>query len=412
MCDYQKKRMVRFICINTIRRVVRQPKKAFLLIIVTALLCGMIGYLTNMGKTYKDVVENTRIVSNFIGGLDIKMVPKILETGYISDYYYNAQMQAAVDYQNTVIYVTNDIVRLTGENISVVYEDGWDETVFSCFSRSLIVGEEWLNEHSMSLGQQVSVLSNVAYIYSSLSAVDRYRILHPEDSSSTDEEILAMTQTQEDIRRSLASKEISFTIVGYMKTDSGEFSMAVFAPGCAELAEIAEGGTLPVETAEFTLSDNTRANEYREEGKRIAGGTETSGVVFSMNTEKLEGVQRSLHLIRELYPAAVLVTLLIGAFICALVTLQKTREAAIMRIQGTSGVRTGLVLTMEHAVPSLIGELAGLAGVMIIRQESWHVTGAYIVFLFLYLLIVTGTTAFTTIIVMHKKVLNLLQTED
>jgi ABC-type antimicrobial peptide transport system permease subunit len=61
-----------------------------------------------------------------------------------------------------------------------------------------------------------------------------------------------------------------------------------------------------------------------------------------------------------LYPVVIGVSVLIGAGLCFLLLLQATREAAILRVLGTTKMSVRLALIIEPLVLSILGGLLGL----------------------------------------------------
>lgn len=71
-------------------------------------------------------------------------------------------------------------------------------------------------------------------------------------------------------------------------------------------------------------------------------------------------LEKNLSLFRLLYPVMLAVSVLIGASLCFLLLLQSAREAAILRVLGTTGAAVRLAFIMELLFLSVLGLVAGL----------------------------------------------------
>ena len=72
-------------------------------------------------------------------------------------------------------------------------------------------------------------------------------------------------------------------------------------------------------------------------------------------------MEKNLQLMEVLYPATILLSVLIAAGLAALLMLQSAKEAAIMRALGANKAKVKLVLCFEQALLCLIGILLGAA---------------------------------------------------
>ena len=71
-------------------------------------------------------------------------------------------------------------------------------------------------------------------------------------------------------------------------------------------------------------------------------------------------LDKNISLLEVLYPVLIAVSVLIGAGLCFLLLLQATREAAIMRVLGTTRKAVRLALILEPLILSIIGVIIGL----------------------------------------------------
>ncbi len=71
-------------------------------------------------------------------------------------------------------------------------------------------------------------------------------------------------------------------------------------------------------------------------------------------------LEKNLSLLQVLYPVVIGVSVLIGAGLCFLLLLQATREAAILRVLGTTRTAVRLALIIEPLILSILGVMLGL----------------------------------------------------
>jgi ABC-type antimicrobial peptide transport system permease subunit len=124
-------------------------------------------------------------------------------------------------------------------------------------------------------------------------------------------------------------------------------------------------------------------------------------------------LEKNLSLLVVLYPVVIAVSVLIGAGLCFLLLLQATREAAIMRVLGTTRAAVRLALIIEPLILSISGVMLGLG----ISRLLWMtadlapvvplLTGAG-----LYLAGVLAGSVTGAISVTNKKPIELLQVKE
>ena len=237
--------------------------------------------------------------------------------------------------------------------------------------------------------------------------IERYREEHPEAVIS-DGEILALCA--EDIADIYGRESYECTVIAVFAINDEEYDgfddNTVFTPG-SNVYDADFGLLTTLDIAEATVADNNLVDEYREFGHELAGGSVTEGVMFVMDTSKLENLRNTLRLVEMLYPIAVVVTLVIGAFLCGLIIVQTSKDIAIMRVLGTSKAKTRTILVLEQMILCIIGIIIS-GGVLYIRgafmQMLW-VFGAYA-------LVILLASIIASVAASRKNVLELLQTKE
>jgi ABC-type antimicrobial peptide transport system permease subunit len=124
-------------------------------------------------------------------------------------------------------------------------------------------------------------------------------------------------------------------------------------------------------------------------------------------------LEKNITLLEVLYPVVIGVSVLVGAGLCFLMLLQATREAAILRILGTTRRSVRLALFSEPVILSMIGVIISLG----ITSFLWTTTGqvpigSLLTSAGLYLLGTLIGSISGAIMVTNKKPLELLQVKE
>jgi ABC-type antimicrobial peptide transport system permease subunit len=124
-------------------------------------------------------------------------------------------------------------------------------------------------------------------------------------------------------------------------------------------------------------------------------------------------LDKNLSLLKVLYPVVIGVSVLIGAGLCFLLLLQATREAAILRVLGTTRSAVRLALIIEPLVLSILGVMLGLGISRLLWMSSDLVSAVpLLVSAGLYLAGVLAGSVTGAISVTNKKPIELLQVKE
>lgn len=173
--------------------------------------------------------------------------------------------------------------------------------------------------------------------------------------------------------------------------------------------------------AHFSLDPkkNRELPQFRSDMEEVikAPGAGTQDLHFVIWDEQLRFVvaplEKNLSLLKALYPVVIAVSVLIGAGLCFLLLLQTTKDAAILRVLGTTRSALRLALVSEPFFLSIIGVVIGLAISRFLWMASGLVpVGALLSGAGLYLAgALTGSVA-GALAVTNKKPIELLQVEE
>ena len=118
-----------------------------------------------------------------------------------------------------------------------------------------------------------------------------------------------------------------------------------------------------------------------------------------------------------MYPVVLALSLLVAAGIAVLFVMTSAKEAAIMRVLGTSRLRSRVMLALQTAFTSAAGLLAGLTGVLAYTGRTRPellagLVGASALCAVLYLLAAIIGAAVSSTVVTSKNPLELLQVRE
>ena len=189
----------------------------------------------------------------------------------------------------------------------------------------------------------------------------------------------------------------------------------------ASALKLREGNSLLYSVAEFVI-DTTRNRELPEFRARMETFFARGNVgIVDLEllfwdgelTQVVEPLEKNLLLMSILYPVTVAVSTLIAAGLAALLLFQAAREAAIMRVLGTTKSRARVMLCGEQLSLCLMGLLLGLAMLVVLRQDASAVlAGPALVCAGLYLAGAFFGAVFSAISVTNRMPLELLQVKE
>ena len=181
------------------------------------------------------------------------------------------------------------------------------------------------------------------------------------------------------------------------------------------------GSHIKYTVAHFVLdpAKNRELTQFRLEMEKVmqASGAGTGDLRFMIWDEELRVVvgqlDKNMSLLQVLYPVVMAVSVLIGAGLCFLLLLQATREAAIMRVLGTTRTTVRVALISEPLIISIVGVIIGLGIAWIGWRPSSTVTlSPLLISAVLYLAGVLAGLVLGAISVTNKKPIELLQVKE
>lgn len=173
--------------------------------------------------------------------------------------------------------------------------------------------------------------------------------------------------------------------------------------------------------AHFVLdpAKNRELSQVSAELEKVikAPGAGTQDLRFMVWDEQLRIVvsqlEKNLSILKVLYPVIMAVSALIAAGLCFLLLLQKSREAAILRVLGTTRTAVRLALIAEPFCLSILGVIVGLGLSALLWLSSGSVPlGSLLTSVGLYLVGALAGLVSAAVLVTHKQPLELLQVKE
>ncbi|MBQ8830277.1 MAG: ABC transporter permease [Oscillospiraceae bacterium] len=408
-------RSFKFISRYVLRHIRRSAGKAVLFILVSVMLLSVLGQLNIMDQAYIEIFEDVEIMSNYAGYLNFNYVSQLLESGYVTDVYYQNLAETHIEGVPVPVYLTSDMERFAGEELDVTYAEGYDESVMRSVGDVIIVGEKLMQDNGWELGDTVRLAGRGVLERVEEKFINRYIMqCKPPEGISKDELAVwkrnVIDEHREEIDAEFDKKADKFIIAGCVTSRSGNFDEVLFTPGSKCISN--EYGILVIlDVIEAKVKSNWKVDDYREFGEALAAKNLTGEIAFVMDDSKLDNVRNNVELMDTLYPLVMLAVLLIGGFLCGLVIVQSSKEIAIMRVLGTSVKKTRIILISEQMVLCLAGIILALA-VLIFRGVSAGVYGQMAVAFVIYLAAIFAASFIAAYMTTRKNALEMLHTKE
>jgi ABC-type antimicrobial peptide transport system permease subunit len=177
---------------------------------------------------------------------------------------------------------------------------------------------------------------------------------------------------------------------------------------------------LPVAFAETILSDNNKVDEINEFLDKMVDESMghfmpnwAGASSYYTDTTELDNIRRVRDLLTALFPIAVAAAVLIGAAVPILIIIQSSKEAAIMRVLGTTKKRTVAILSLEQIILCILGIVIA-AGVLLIYNAVLFIQSGVTLAVCagLYLAVYIAATLIASMVTTNKKPMELLQVKE
>ena len=398
------------------RHIRRQGFKSALALLLAALLVGAVVQFASLRNTYHRLRETTPVTVQFTNSLSLNRLRPLVEEGLAKDVYYerNATSACLIGTRESKarLAITPDLDRFLDQGYEIRLGEGYTEADVDKMDY-VLVGADYMAQEGLRPGDVirfgVSADMNRACIYFRWQYDQDMQYIEGAKPSSalTMDELYEIYREEMDQRLDLVS--VRAVVIGSITTETGVYQDTIFTAGLdSGTSLVGTYQTMPL--VEFTLADNDRAGEMKQLGGEMTGGRKGA---FVMDTETLDSVVRTSDLLNGLYLPVLLLALLIGAAMCALLVLQNTKDAAIMRAQGTTKRTTRQLLASEQIILGTSGALLGLWFMLAWKREEFAALALHAgSFAAVYVLILVLASFASGAAATKKNILELLQTKE
>jgi len=397
--DYSaKKHVTRYISRNMRRNV----PKTLLAALLSLMLVGAMGLLGLTRLSYRELFDKTEVKGAMLN-YPSNAVTEAQKSGLVENFYYSGGFFVITngipnDEGGEPLSLTNDIDRYiqskSEEKYLVRYGEGYDESLFNGNEAVCLIGSKLASQYGLMVGDSITMLS-----------WEQAQVLK------------MIIENADDFYAEAGKASLEFYIAGIVTSNDNNIAKAIYAPISETVSEISSYGEepFPVELCEFTLADNENPyvlTNYLDELKN----TDThypDAIVYNMDTSEIDSIKRVRDMLEQLFPFAAAAMILIGMAAPVLIIIQSAKEAAVLRILGTTKLRARCMLALEQIALCILGVLTAGAGLVIYDAEYFIKSADTLVLCgALYLFGCICSAAVTAMLISKNKALELLQVAE
>jgi hypothetical protein len=368
------------------RHLRRTPLKASLSLALALILCFAMGFFSVLRDTYGALYQNIEILPRFLNGFSYNKALEVEKSGFVGEeaYYEYVNPGCESNFVSDTLVLTNDLSRVCGAEVT--YREGAGPELFGEAKVYCVVSRDLADALGLELGDKTEItkkdaLSAIAEGNPTLGYEELLEIYHDNAAKST--------------------------VVGIAE----EEGKRLYAPvGMWAMFKPLTGSTLSLDYAEYRLLDYHEATAFRSYAERAAtGGT----ALFSMDTSEADRIYQTYRLIETLYPIAFAAAILLGGVLPGIVILQSAREAALLRVLGTTKRRTRAMLSLEQIFLCVFGLALAVAALFAVNGAQLRaVTGLLALYLAAHFTFCVSASGAAAVNVTRRKVLELLQVKE
>jgi ABC-type antimicrobial peptide transport system permease subunit len=374
------------------RNIKRLKMKSCLTVITAAALIIALGQFIAVWQSTRVLSETFLVKLTFFDGVGLYSASQIEQTGLVEDPYaefvggaaeadhHPALLRQVPDSKGMGIQlaVTNDAGRYYGQPISIEYLPGYGEELWTESGNDtplicVMFGSE-MDKLGVALGDKIEIT-----------------------------------------RHTPATLTNVFRIVGRASlTNNGQEPNILFlppgAPHTRMFPNMNKDDFLHYSFAEYSVADNNEIDTLRQKMKSL-GITDKN---YLMDTESLDKIKENLKIFELLFPIVAGVLILIGGLLSGLMVLQSAKEAALLRMIGTTKVRTRIMLAGQQLVLCAAGLILGIMVILLYSgaERMAAMGGVFIGCALLFGLCYVASTAVCSWVVTRQEVMALLQTRE
>lgn len=341
-----------------LRHMRRAGWKTTISVLLAVMLTGAIGLLAVTRLSYREMFNKT-VVMGTLNNFPSSSVMEVQHSDLVEDFYYSGKSSVICnnipDGAGYLFALTNDIERYLQSRYTtpytIEYAEGYDASIFQTNEAVCLVGNSMANIYGIKAGDTVQLLS-----------WDRYDVLE------------TMCERDDELFSKLRESSRTFKVAGIITSEDqrlaiGAIPVSIFAPLSTTAEEISPYGEypFPIEYCELKLIDNEDPYELRDYLSKLASADTKymEAVTYDLDTTELENIRRIRDMLNLLFPIAVAAAVVIGMIAPGLIILQSAKEAATLRVLGTTKLRTRCMLAIEQTCLCVIGLIIAALGLLI-----------------------------------------------
>lgn len=388
------------------RYVLRHMKRAgfrtALAVVLTVILTGASGVFAVTKLSYQELFNQTEVTGT-LTNYSSDSIPEAAKSELMKDFYFSGGFTVICNDVFTEIgyylTVTNDFERYvqskTEDDYSVEYAEGSDSTFASGNDAKVVIGGMLADILGVRPGDRISALS--------WAVAEGLTKLYRNDKNKLDEQTIQSGR--------------EFEVIGIIYSEDVNIGLGLFTPLSETVDEMDPyfNAAFPIEFAEFKLVDKENPSELTDYLVQLSDRYYAYPEVMSyhMETSELNNIKRVRDMLVMLFPIAVAAAVMVGLTAPMLIIMQSAKEAAILRLLGTTKRRAICILAIEQISLCVLGLIIAAivlvsynAGLFVRSSDTLALCGA------LYMLGCACAAVFAAVSVTRSKVLELLQVKE
>ncbi len=384
-----------------LRHMVRAGWKTIIGMLLAAFLAGAVGLLALTQLSYRELFDKITVTGT-LSNYSSDAVMDAEHSTLMKNFYYSGGYQVICNGVRSLsgnsLALTNDINRYvqtkTSIKYTIAYAKGFDSSLFKGNDALCLLGGNVARQYGIKPGDTITLLS-----------WERARILS------------LMYKEDKEISSQIEQSSLELKVAGVITSGDPRISTGVFAPLSKTVERISTyvEYPFPVESGKFVLVNKENPfvlRGYLEKLKK-SDSKYMEAVSYKLDTTELDNTKRMRDMLALLFPIAAAAAILIGLTAPVLILMQSTKEAAIMRILGTTKMHTRCMLAIEQISLCVFGLAIASLGLVVYNAGLFErSTGTLALCGALYLLGCVCATIFAAVSVTRRKVLELLQVKE
>lgn len=375
---------------HTLRYVLRHMKrtgfKSLLALLLALILCFAVGFFTVMRQTYGELYKSIEINPRFVNGFTYTKALEVADSGYVSEGYYEyVDTYCESNFVPNTVVFSNELSRVCPSEVS--FKEGWGMDFLSKKSMYCVISRDLAEALGADINSKIELC--------------RQDLLTNIQSGSP------VPLSYEELMEQYHDTTAKATVIGIAED---ELSRVYLPVGMWETYRVITGAELKLDMAEFRLNDYHQTLNFRAYAERQLNGTAAR---LSMETEEADRIYQTYRLIELLYPIAFAVAILLGGVLPGIIILQSAKEAALLRVLGTTKRRTRVMLTLEQIMLCALGLALAVAALVGSNGRAlYDVAGLLMLYLAAHFVFCVSASTAASVSVTKRKVLELLQVKE